>query len=252
MRLAGCLGCLLGSAFLLRSVGSLVAATDVSAADAGPYPTMAPLARYLETNASDEIALARSAAPASISASAEILTLGPAGYSTTIKGTNGFVCLVERSWATGFADAEFWNPKSRSPICYNRAAARSVLPSYIERTGWVLAAVSIPEMMARTRSELSANTFMLPDVGAMSYMMSKQGHLNDGAGHWYPHLMFYLANTEAASWGANLDGSPVLADGSTIFAQQATAEPVTTFFVPVAKWSDGTPSIREASAREAH
>ena len=228
-----------GLMFLLGSIVS-------TGADAVSYPAMAPLARYLEASASDEIALARSAAPATISAAAEVLTLSRAGYETAIKGNNGFVCLVERSWARGFADPDFWNPKFRAPVCLNRAAAHTVLPSYIERTGWVLAGISISEMTARTRAELSANTFMLPETGAMAYMMSKQGHLNDAVGHWYPHLMFYLANTEAAAWGANLDGSPVFADGSTIFARQATPEPVITFFVPITEWSDGTPSTREA------
>jgi hypothetical protein len=229
-------GLLFGLVFLLGSIES-----TASSADAAPYPAMAPIAHYLEASDSDEIALARSAAPASISANAEVLTLSRTGYKTAVKGNNGFVCLVERSWAAGFADPEFWNPKSRSPICHNGAAARTILPAYIERTGWVLAGVSIPEMIARTRAELTAKTMMLPEAGAMSYMMSKQGNLHDAIGHWYPHLMFYLANTEAAAWGANLDGSPIFADGSTIFAQEGTPEPVTTFFVPITKWSDGTP-----------
>jgi hypothetical protein len=221
-------GVLCGLAFLL--------------AQAASYPAMAPLARYLEASETAEIALARSAAPVSISANADVLTLSKDGYKATIKGTNGFVCVVERSWATAFADPEFWNPKFRAPTCYNRAAARSVLPRYIEKTGWVLAGVSKSEMIARTRAELSANAFMLPEAGAMSYMMSKQTHLHDADGHWHPHLMFYLANTQAAAWGANLEGSPVLADGSTIFAQEENPEPVTTFFVPVMKWSDSSPA----------
>jgi hypothetical protein len=211
---------------------------------AGPgYPAMAPLSQYLSVNAADEIALAKSAAPTSISANADVLTLGSHGYKTALKGNNGFVCLVERSWATGFADPEFWNPRFRSPICHNRAAARTVLPDYIERTGWVLSGVSTSEMIARTRLKLSANTFVLPEAGAMSYMMSKQAHLHDADGHWHPHVMFYLANTEAAAWGANLDGSPIFADSSAIFAQEGSPEPVTTFFVPVSKWSDGTPDL---------
>jgi hypothetical protein len=204
-------------------------------------PAMAPIAQYLSVNDADEIALARSAAPASIAAHADVLTLSSQGYKTAIKGNNGFVCLVERSWAMGLADAEFWNPKFRAPICHNRAAARSVMPSYIERTAWVLSRVPIAEMITRTRAELSANAIGLPDAGAMSYMMSKQGHLHDADGHWHPHVMFYLANTDAAAWGANLSGSPIFADNTTVFAQEGRAEPVTTFFVPVTTWSDGTP-----------
>jgi len=229
-------GCFCGLALLLGSTVS-----TVSLAEEASYSAMAPLARYLEASEIDEIALARSAAPTSISASADVLTLSRVGYKASIKGTNGFVCLVERSWARAFADPEFWNPRFRAPTCYNRAAARSVLPRYMEKTGWVLAGVPKPEMIARTRMELSASTFMLPEAGAMSYMMSKQTHLNEADGHWHPHLMFYLANTEAAAWGANLEGSPVFADGSTIFAQEGNPEPVITFFVPVTRWSDSTP-----------
>ena len=228
----------------LFGLTSLLGSTEssVSLAQAIPYTVMAPLVQYFERSQTDEIDLARSAAPASISANADVLTLSRDGYKTTIKGTNGFVCLVERSWATAFGDSEFWNPKFRAPTCYNPAAARTVLPRYMERTGWVLAGVSKTEMIARTRAELSANTFALPEAGAMSYMMSRQTHLHDAEGHWHPHLMFYLAKIEAADWGANLEGSPIFADGSTIFAEGGNAEPVTVFFVPVTKWSDSSPA----------
>jgi hypothetical protein len=233
--------CACGLALISSAIGSV----EAENASAG-YPAMAPLAQYLSVSAADEIVLAKSAAPTSISAGAEVLTLSSRGYETAVKGNNGFVCLVVRSWGTAFADAEFWNPKLRAPICYNRAAARTVLPAYIERTGWVLAGVSTSEMIARTRAELSANTFVLPDAGAMSYMLSKQGLLHDADGHWHPHLMFYLAKTEAAAWGANLNGSPIFADGSSIFAKEGSPEPVTTFFIPVAKWSDGTSETMDA------
>jgi hypothetical protein len=202
------------------------------------YPDMAPLAQYQVASPSEEVALARSAAPTSISGDAEVLALGNRGYETAMKGKNGFVCLVERSWGAGFDDAEFWNPKIRAPICLNPAAARTVLPGYLERTGWVLAGSSKSDMIARTRAAIAANRFVMPGPGAMSYMMSKRGYLSDAAGHWHPHLMFFLAHTDGAAWGADLDGSP-------IFAAQSDPEPVTTFFVPVTKWSDGTPAVTE-------
>jgi hypothetical protein len=207
--------------------------------DAKPaYPIMAPIAQYSAAPRSDEIALARSAAPMSISDNADILTLGNQGYKTAVKGKNGFVCVVERSWGAGFDDAQFWNPKIRAPICFNPAAARSVLPGYLERTNWVLAGVSKSGMVARTKAALAANTLLAPEPGAMCYMMSKQGYLSDADGHWHPHLMFFLAHTDGAAWGANLEGSP-------IFAAQSDPEPVTTFLVPVTKWSDGTSAVME-------
>src|ERR1700745_3075091 len=76
-----------------------------------PYPIMASLDQYLITDRNAEIALARSAAPASISNDARVLVLGRHGYETAVEGKNGFVCLVERSWMSHFDSPEFWNPK---------------------------------------------------------------------------------------------------------------------------------------------
>jgi hypothetical protein len=222
-----------GMAFILVATGSASAGDSKSA-----YRAMAPVEQYREASAAEEIALSRSAAPASISGDASVLTLGDHGYETALKGRNGFVCLVQRSWAAGFDDAEFWNSKLRSPICFNPAAARTVLPAYLERTVWVIAGVSKADMIKRTNTQLASNRTAAPEPGAMAFMMSKQGNLNDLAGHWHPHLMFFLARTDAAAWGADLHGSPV-------FAAPNDADPITTFFVLVPTWSDGTPAVNE-------
>jgi hypothetical protein len=199
-----------------------------------PNATMAPIEQYRMASQADEIALARSAAPSSISDDAEILTLGSRGYETAAKGKNGFVCVVERAWANEYDNAEFWNPKVRGPICFNAASARSVLPAYLRRTEWVLTGASKAEMLDRTRAGIAAKEITAPEVGSMCYMMSKDGHLSDAGGHWHPHLMFFLPHTEAAAWGANLPGVPVIGGGGAL-------EPVTIFMTPVPKWSDGTP-----------
>jgi hypothetical protein len=222
-----------GLALLLTTFGS------AGADEAKPaYPAMAPVAQYRVASASEEIALSRSAAPASISGDASVLTLGDHGYDTAYKGKNGFVCLVQRSWAAGFDDAEFWNPKLRGPVCFNSAAARTVLPAYLERTKWAITGVSKADMISRTSAELAANRISTPEPGAVAYMMSKQGYLGDSAGHWHPHLMFFLARADTADWGAGLHGSPV-------FAARDDAARITTFFVLVPTWSDGTPAAME-------
>jgi hypothetical protein len=222
-------GSVFGLVFLVCAVSSAEAENPGSL-----YPARAPLAQYLEATLSGEVTLARSAAPLSISGDAEVLTLSEHGYETAMKGKNGFVCLVERSWGAGFGDAEFWNPRIRSPICFNPAAARSVLRGYLERTEWVIAGTSKSDMIARMKLAVASNRFVTPEPGAMCYMMSRQGYLSDADGHWHPHLMFFVAHTDGAAWGANLEGSP-------IFAAQGDPEPVTTFLVPVIKWSDGSP-----------
>ena len=197
------------------------------------YPAMAPIEQYRVASVAEEVALARSAANAAVSGDAEVMVLGSRGYETAAKGTNGFVCLVERSWATNFDDPQFWNPKLRAPHCFNAAAARSVMPAYLKRTELVLSGLPKDQVEARMKEAVATKVIGAPEQGAMCYMMSKQGYLNDHDGHWRPHLMFFLPTTDAASWGANLDGSQV-------FAAQGNPEPVTIFMVPVTTWSDGT------------
>ena len=214
-------------------IAALAVARHVQAQNAkSQYASMAPVDQYLmERNA--EIALARSAAPESISKDAEVMVFGRKGYETAVKGTNGFVCIVHRSWTSEPDDPEFWNPTRRGPICFNVSAARSYIPNTIMRTKLVLAGRSKDEMFAAIKTAFEKKEFPALEPGAMCYMLSKQGHLSDRDGHWHPHLMFFLPSTEAAAWGANLPGSPILAD-------EDVPDRMTVFLVPVAKWSDGT------------
>jgi len=202
---------------------------------ASPYPAMAPVSAYMmERDA--EIAMARSAAPPSVSAGAEVLVLGPRGYVSAAPGKNGFVCLVERAWFSGLQDDGFWNPKLRGPDCYNRQAARSVLPTFLTRTKWVMAGASLPEIRARTRAAMAAGRIRPPEIGGMNFMMSKDGYLGDDAGGpWHPHVMFFTPPLPTAEWGANLPGTRVYGTDA------AAGDPYTTFYVPLAAWSDGTP-----------
>ena len=200
------------------------------------YPTAAPIEQYRVKSQTEEIALARSAAPPSISAGAEVLVLGERGYETAVKGGNGFVCFVERSWAAGFEDPEFWNPKLRAPNCFNATAARTELPQYMKRTEWALSGASRQEMIERTRTAYANHTFKSPEPGALTYMLSKGGYLGDAAaGPWLPHLMFFLPHGQAAAWGACQEESPIIChDGGEIQS--------TLLLIPVRAWSDGSPA----------
>jgi hypothetical protein len=71
---------------------------------------MADIEQYLMTQEA-EVALARSAAPESVAKDADVLVLDRHGYQTASQGSNGFVCLVQRSWSAGLDDPDFWNPK---------------------------------------------------------------------------------------------------------------------------------------------
>lgn len=197
------------------------------------YPSMAPLDQYLMKDRNAEIALARSAAPESISRDAEVLVLGRNGYETAIKGKNGFVCIVERSWTAPIDEPDFWNPKVRAPLCMNAAAARSYLPRTIKKTTLILSGDTKDQMMKSIIAAIDNKELPAIESGAICYMLSKQGYLNDRGGHWRPHVMFYVSQGDPAKWGANLPGSPILA-----FVDPR--ERFTTFMVPVQQWSDGT------------
>lgn len=211
---------------------ALAAARPMQAQDVkSPYLNMAPVDQYLmDRNA--EIALARSAAPESIARDAEVMVLGRKGYETAVRGKNGFVCVVHRSWTSEADDPEFWNPRRRGPMCLNAQAARSYLPNTIMRTNLVLAGRSEAQMFEALKAALDKKALPALESGAMCYMLSRQGYLSDRDGHWHPHLMFFLPSTEAAAWGANLSGSP-------IFEDDDAPDRMTVFLVPVAKWSDG-------------
>src|SRR6202140_4684539 len=119
----------------------LCAARPAQSQDAKtPYPSMAPLDQYLIADRNAEIALARTAAPPSISQDATVMVLGRHGYETAVEGKNGFVCNVERAWMGSFEnDPEFWNPKNRGPVCYNPPAASADLPITLIRTKLAIA-----------------------------------------------------------------------------------------------------------------
>ena len=221
-------------AFLVPVVVLLAAAQPNAQADKAPYPAMAPVEQYLIADENAEIALARSAAPASISDGAEVMVLRRDGYKTAVQGTNGFLCFVERSWGAATDEPEFWNPKVRSPICFNPAAAKSFAPIFLMKTKLALAGKSKTEIAAATASALDKKELPALEPGAMCYMLSKQQYLNDQGKSWHPHVMFFVAGDAAKTWGANLPGSPLIAANDP-------EERVTIFMVWVDKWSDGTP-----------
>ncbi|MEO7042059.1 MAG: hypothetical protein ABI035_07355, partial [Gemmatimonadaceae bacterium] len=166
---------------------------------ATPYPKMAPIEQYLMPDRSAEIALARSAAPESIARDAEVMVLGRHGFETAVKGNNGFVCIVGRSW-TATTDAEYWNPKVRVPMCINAAAAHTYLARVTKITDMGLAGRTLPQVNAAIAAAIASNDLPSMESGAMCYMMSKQGYGGDGVPHWPSHLMFFYSQIDPGIW----------------------------------------------------
>ena len=226
---------LLGATLLVATIWSGPTTKAQAQSEKTLYSAMARLDQYLAQDENSEIALARSGAPSSISDAAEVMVLRRDGYATTVKGSNGFLCLVERSWGAATVEPEFWNPKVRSPICFNPPAARTFAPIFLMKTKLVLAGKSKTEMVQAIATALEKKELPALEPGAMCYMMSKQQYLSDSGKSWHPHLMFFVAGNAAKSWGADLPGSPVIAAADP-------EERATILMVWVGKWSDGTPA----------
>lgn len=131
-----------------------------------------------------EIALARTAAPMSVSASATVLVFTDSGFVTGAQGTNGVTCIVNRSW-----------PESLEPHCFDSEATRTILPMELHRTVAYHKGKAEDEVEREIATGLAAGRFTLPVRPAMSYMMSGAQKLvdDDGrpVGRWRPHIMIY-------------------------------------------------------------
>jgi hypothetical protein len=209
-----------------RAASPVQTRSSTSQDTGSPYPTMAPIEQY-RMNRDAEIALARTAAPPSISRDAEILVLGQHNFETAVRGKNGFICVVGRAFAGPLSNPEFWSPKNRSPICLNPPAAHSLLPYAMKQAAMALAGASKTQIADAIRTAVAKKELGVPEPGSMCYMMSKDAYLTDQGGHNLAHVMFELPR----------DG--VLQDDPAFFVSWDPA-PIIEFNVPVGQWSDGT------------
>jgi len=198
--------------------------------------TMASIDPYL-MDRDAEIAMARSAGPNSISSGAKVLVLGRHGYETAVEGKNSFVCVVGRSWDLPKDNPAFWDPKIHSPICLSAPAVRSFLPIYLKKTELAIAGRSNVQIEDAIRDGIAKGELPSPEPGSVTYMLSKQGYLNEGIkGPWRPHVMLLVSEIDPKSLGSGLG------DDVPLDAREEKVCRYTTIDVPVSHWSDGTPS----------
>jgi hypothetical protein len=186
------------------------AAMSVSAQSDRRYP---PLSDYLIPQ-DEEIALAKSAAPANISDHATIEVLTESGYQVVNEGDNGFVCLVMRGWsAPTYTPAQFrdlvYEPTVRAPICFDPIAAQTVWPYYELRSKLGMEGKTPDQIAAGV--EAAYATGELPQRLGVSfgYMWSADQNLIPGVGAWHPHVMVFAPYYENAVVGGNDFGSPL-------------------------------------------
>lgn len=165
----------------------------------------APYSAY-EMPRAREIALARSAAPERISGRATIKVLTRDGFEEAVKGENGFLCMVLRSWSGAPDPATTYYAPLRAPICFDPVAARTVAPAEELRTKLGLEGQP-PDAIAREVAARYGNG-QLPrmESAAFAYMWSADSDTGPGFGAWHPHMMVYAPYYENAMLGGNEPG----------------------------------------------
>ncbi|MGH7525049.1 MAG: hypothetical protein ACREK8_12120 [Gemmatimonadales bacterium] len=224
---------------MTRHAFAAIALVSVAAAPIAAQQTP-DLAPFMIPDRAAEIALARTAAAPAISDSATVLVLTRTGFVEAAHGTNGFTCVVQRSWAGTIGDPDFWNPRVRGPSCLNPPATRTVLPEMLKRAEWIMAGVNTADIATRTTAAYASGEFPTPAPGAMIYMLSDDQYLQDGMPHhWKPHLMFYYDMAmPGATWGAGGFKSTII-DASAVDPHAH----VRLLLIPVQQWSDGKPAM---------
>jgi hypothetical protein len=190
----------------------LPAAAGAQSADAG--------IRYgdpIRLPPAEEIALARSAAPASVSAEATVLVMAEDAvrWEVGADGTNGATCWVSRTWAG-----------SLEPHCFDPEGSRTILPIQQKTVEMGHAGASEEEIDQEIAAGVAEGRYRYPVRPAMSYMLSSAQKLvgDDGqpAGSWKPHLMLYWPGLTKADLGGTGAG-PLLGD-SMMLVDEGTDE----------------------------
>jgi hypothetical protein len=204
------------------------------------YP---PLGEYMMSKDA-EVALARSAAPANVSGRATIKVLTEAGYETVQEGGNGFICMVMRGWsAPSFTPPQFrdfvYSARIRAPICFNPAAARTVLPYQELRAKLGMQGMSPDQIAAGVEAAYARGKLPKMEAVAFAYMFSADMELGPGIGHFHPHVMVYTPYHDNAMLGGNEFG------GLAPFVSDDAGTPFTVTVIPV----DHALAVKAASSR---
>ena len=172
------LGTACGALMLVIGSGRAVAQRD-------GYPTLTK---------GEELRLAISAGPLTVSQQADVYLMGPNGFEKAIPGTNGWACLVVRAAASR---------NQLAPHCLNPAAEKTVLPAMLlegklQAKGWDDKAISKEMLRQFTSKEIP-----MPAGPAYAYMLSKGQRLGADGGSFKPHFMLYLPYATNASIGGD-------------------------------------------------
>jgi hypothetical protein len=173
------------------------ALTSSAAAQDTREPTREVHLVTASTPREQQIELAVSAAPTEVSSKASVYILGPKGYEKVREGTNGFSCLIERSFAGT-------TQTSSAPACFDAEGSRTIMLAYLHREELRAEGKSEAEIKDDIAKGYKDGRFKAPGPGFL-FMMSNENYVYDSeskqSGFVPPHLMFYAPYKTAKDLG---------------------------------------------------
>ena len=177
------------------SIGVLT--SSAAAQDTPREPTREVHLATASTPREQQIQLALSAAPTEVSSKASVYILGPKGYEKVREGTNGFSCLIERSFRGT-------TQTSSAPACFDAEGSRTIMVAYLRREELRAEGKSEEEVKDDIAKGYKDGRFKVPGPGFL-FMMSSENYVYDSeskkSGFVPPHLMFYAPNKTAKDVG---------------------------------------------------
>jgi hypothetical protein len=138
-----------------------------------------------------------SAAPTEVSSKAAVYILGSKGYEKVREGTNGFSCLIERSFRGT-------TQTSSAPACFDAEGSRTIMVAYLRREELRAEGKSEEDIKDDIAKGYKDGRFKVPGPGFL-YMMSNENYVYDSesreSGFVLPHLMFYAPYKTAKDVG---------------------------------------------------
>lgn len=151
----------------------LIVANALSIACAADAPNKVIDVSAYMMEESREVAIARSAAPDFVSEDASVMALREGGYEIVAEGTNGFVCLVLRSWGESTFNADLaYDPTTIDPECLNSEAASVILPMQLYRAQLGLVGTPPEEIREKVQAGFREGRFTRVEGFSFSYMLS--------------------------------------------------------------------------------
>lgn len=157
-------------------------------------PLAAQTADYPQLTGQDELRLALSAGPLTVSQEADVYQMSAQGFERVITGSNGWSCIVVR--AAG-------NKTQLAPHCLNPLATESVLPAFLREGELQARGMTATAIDAEMKRQWASGELPMPSGPAYAYMLSEGQRIGPNGGNFRPHFMLYVPYATNESIGGD-------------------------------------------------